>query len=96
MIVLLVMIQVLYCTNTREYIQIFALVGGTRLRLVPPTRTNICIYPRKLYNKVNLTFGLFDFLVSRDCCVAFPTMQRVCLQFVIVVSPDHTRLLLYQ
>ena len=32
-------------------IQIFPLVGGTRLRLVPPTKENICIYTLvKLYN----------------------------------------------
>ena len=33
-------------------------------------------------------FALFVFLVSRDCCV-----PRVCLQFVIVLFPDHTHFL---
>ena len=32
-------------------IQIFALVGETRLRVVPPIRVIICIYTHKLYNK---------------------------------------------
>ena len=30
--------------------------------------------------------------VSHDCCVVFLTVPRVCLQFVIVVFPDHTHL----
>ena len=30
------------------------LYGETRLRLVPPTRANICIYTSKLYNKANI------------------------------------------
>ena len=52
--VLLVMIQVIYCTNTR-YIQIFCLVGRDIVfDSSRPTRQNICIYTRKLYNKVNL------------------------------------------
>ena len=36
--------------------------------------------------------ALFVFLVSRDCCVALPrgAMVWVCLQFVIVVFPNHT------
>ena len=35
--------------------------------------------------------ALFVFLVSRDYCVwLFLTMPRICLQFVIVVFPDHT------
>ena len=32
----------------------------------------------------------FVFLVSRDSCVALPHDATVCLQFVIVVFPDHT------
>ena len=49
------MIQVFYCTNTREYTNIRSCGGGeTRVRPVPPTRANICIYTRKLYNKANL------------------------------------------
>ena len=31
--------------------------------------------------------------MSRDCYVLLLTMLRVCLQFVIVVFPDHTYLL---
>ena len=38
-------------------------------------------------------FALFVFLVPRDCCVALPHDATVCLQFVIVVFPDHTHLL---
>ena len=30
------------------------------------------------------------FLVSGDCCAALLSMPQVCLQFVIVVFPDHT------
>ena len=37
-------------------------------------------------------FAYFVFLVSRDCCVALPPVPWVCLQFVIVVFPDHTHL----
>ena len=54
MIVLLVMIQVFYCTNTPEYTNNSLLNGETHLRLVPPTGANICIYTHKLYNKANL------------------------------------------
>ena len=39
-------------------------------------------------------FGLFVFLVSRDCCGALLTIPRVCLQSVIVFFPDHTHLLI--
>ena len=39
-------------------------------------------------------FAEFVFLVSRDCCVALPCGTVGLLQFVIVVSPDHTHLLL--
>ena len=35
-------------------------------------------------------FALFVFLVSRDFVWLFLTMPWVCLQFVIVVFPDHT------
>ena len=53
-----------------------------------------------------LSFALFDFLVSRNllclsswCLVIvvclFLTRPQVCLQFVIVVFPDHTHLLLF-
>ena len=28
--------------------------------------------------------------MSRDCCVLFLAVPMVCLQFVIVVFPDHT------
>ena len=38
-------------------------------------------------------FALFVFLVSHDCCVALSQVPRVCLQFVIVIFPDHTHLL---
>ena len=38
-------------------------------------------------------FALVVLLVSADCCVAHPHDPRVCLQFVIVVFPSHTRLL---
>ena len=31
--------------------------------------------------------------MSRDCCVALPRGAMDCLQFVIVVFPDHTHLL---
>ena len=31
--------------------------------------------------------------MSRDCCVALLRAAWVCLQFVIVVFPDHTHLL---
>ena len=37
-------------------------------------------------------FAGFVFLVSCDCCVALPRGE-VCLQFMIVVYPDHTHLL---
>ena len=30
--------------------------------------------------------------MSRDCCVALPRGATGCLQFVIVVFPDHTHL----
>ena len=33
------------------------------------------------------------YCVSSDCCVAHPRSARVCLQFVIVVVPDHTHLM---
>ena len=33
-------------------------------------------------------------MVARDCCVALPHDATGCLQFVIVVFPDHTHLLL--
>ena len=42
------------------------------------------------------SFTLFVFLVSHDCCVALPYDATDCLQFVIVVFPDHTHLLLRQ
>ena len=32
----------------------------------------------------------FVFLVSGEWCVALPWVPWVCLQFVIVVFPDHT------
>ena len=32
--------------------------------------------------------------MSRDCCVALPRDATGCLQFVIVVFPDHTHLLI--
>ena len=38
-------------------------------------------------------FTQFVFLVSCDCCVALPRGAMGCLQFVIVVFPDHTNLL---
>ena len=34
--------------------------------------------------------------MSRDGCVALPRGVRVCLQFVIVVFPDNTRLLFFK
>ena len=37
--------------------------------------------------------ALLIFLVFYDCCVAYPLCAMVCLQFVIVVFPDHTHLL---
>ena len=44
-----------FIVQTLVNMQIFTLVGRvTRLRLVPPTRVNICIYTRPLYNKANL------------------------------------------
>ena len=33
--------------------------------------------------------------MSRDGCVALPCVAMVCLRFVIVVFPDHTRLFFY-
>ena len=41
-------------------------------------------------------FTKFVLLVSRVCCVALPCEPWGCLQFVIVVFPDHTHLLLLQ
>ena len=38
-------------------------------------------------------FTLFIFLVFHDCCVALSHDATGCLQFVIVVFPDHTHLL---
>ena len=38
-------------------------------------------------------FALFVFLVSRVVERLFLTVPRGCLQFVIVVFPDHTHLL---
>ena len=39
-------------------------------------------------------FALFVFLVSPDWCIwLFLTTQRVCLQIVIAVFPDHIHLL---
>ena len=35
--------------------------------------------------------SLFVFLVSRDCFLALPRVPWVCLQFVILVFPDHTQ-----
>ena len=50
-----------------------------------------------LMGKRELVVLIFVFLVSRDCCVAlFLTVPRVCLQFVIVVLPDHTQLLIFK
>ena len=43
----------IYCTNTCEYTNICS-CSGKNLRLVPPTKANICIYTRKLYNKANI------------------------------------------
>ena len=44
--------------------------------------------------KRDVCFAFFVFLVPRECCVAFPHGDTgVCLQFVIVVFPDHTHLL---
>ena len=40
-------------------------------------------------------FSLFVFLVSPDCCVALPHDVTFCLQFVIVVFPDHNHLLFF-
>ena len=34
--------------------------------------------------------------MSRDCCMALLEVPWVCLQFVIAVFPDHTRLLFCQ
>ena len=39
--------------------------------------------------------GFDDFLVSRDGERLFLAVPRDCLQFVIVVFPDHTHLLFY-
>ena len=33
--------------------------------------------------------------MSRDCCVALPAVPWVCLQFKILVFPDHTHLLFW-
>ena len=38
-------------------------------------------------------FTLFVFLVSHNCCVALPHDAMGCVQFVIVLFPDHTHLL---
>ena len=38
-------------------------------------------------------FALFVIPVSRDCCVALSHNTGACLQFVVVVFPDHTHLL---
>ena len=40
--------------------------------------------------KKELIAFLFVFLLSRDCCMAIPLDAPVCLQFVVVVFPDHT------
>ena len=40
--------------------------------------------------------ALFVFLVSRVVVWLFRTMPRVCLQFVVVVFPDHTHLLFFK
>ena len=46
-----VMIQKYFIAQILVNIQIFTLVWETCLQLIPPTRANICIYTRKLYNK---------------------------------------------
>ena len=35
-------------------------------------------------------FAWFVLLMSRDCCLTHPRGATNCLQFVIVVFPDHT------
>ena len=40
-----------------------------------------------------LCFVCLPGVSSRDCCVALPHDATVCLQFVIVVFPDHNHLL---
>ena len=39
-------------------------------------------------------FALFVFVVPRDCYMTLPDDATGCLQFVIVVFPDHTHLLI--
>ena len=46
-----------------------------------------------LMGKRKLVALLFAFLMSSDCCVALPGGAMGCLQYVIVVFPDHTHIL---
>ena len=48
------MIQVFYCTNTHEF---------TNIRLVQPTRTNMCIYYPIVYSRSNCLF-FFCYVMS--------------------------------
>ena len=41
------------------YLKIFSLVGVSRLRLIPPTSANICVYTRIFYNKDNIGFYFY-------------------------------------
>ena len=47
-------------------IQIFPLVGGTRLRLVQPTRGNICIYTQS--GKLYISLCLFELGIPNSVC----------------------------
>ena len=46
-----------------------------------------------LMGKRDLVALLIVFLVSRDCVWLFLAVPWLCLQFVIVVFPDHNQLL---
>ena len=76
----------LNCTNTLEYTHIPSCMRENRLRLIPPTRTNIClhVYTRKLYNKANL------FIVWRHVWTCNSVMCKavvhLCLKYVIYLG----------
>ena len=51
----------------------------------------VTLCPFLFYNHLdgNERACCFIFLVSRYCCVSLPRDATVCLQFVIVVFPEH-------
>ena len=74
-----------------------AFCGGTTTRFFCPGWSNQNnIYPLilRVCDKIKKKKYLNEvYCVSSDCCVTHPRSAMVCLQFVIVVVPDHTHLM---